>query len=767
MNSDNSAFRDKIRESVTPGNSPLGSEEERALADIVIVVRKRKWWIITSIVLGILVSMLVSTLTVRTYEAVARIEIARDNPAGMSMSELGAMNPMSDEGDTLLETSAAILASDSIAAQVIDHLNLTTDPHFLGWPGPSQEIDSLPPKKRQAALGEFSNGLKVKIVPKTELLEVHFVSRDPELSARIANQAVLEFVKRNVHSKFDSTMEASEWLSKQMTGLKQQVDNSQEQLVALQRSAEIFGLDESHNVELEKLDQIIAAYSAAKSDRIMKEAIYNQAKGGNLEVLNALTGPALGGAQNSQGATNGAGGSPPSGYLDSLRLQKAQLETQYAEALAKYGEAYPRVQQLQRQIESQNASIAAELKNSSKRIQNDYVTALNAENMLAKQLDEAKGKANVLNDTAIKYMIAKREFESGRDLYEEMQKKLKEAGIVAGLNSTNISVVDHASPPAVSNRPRTMLNLAIGLLSGACLGFILAFVVDLMDNTLRNSEEVERVSGLRELGIIPDYASTSKQSYGYGYGYGARSSSKAAAEPTGRRKVWIVDSPQSMVAEAYRSLRSSILLSSPDRAPKVILVTSPLPGEGKSTTSANLAAALAQKSSRVLLVDADLRRPGLNSLFDSQPSAGLSEILTRQASDNHTGSTTECPGLWILRAGPRAPYPAELLASSRMADLINGWREEFDYIVIDSPPLLAVTDATILSMLADSVLLVVRSGKTTRQALHQAARTLFSVNARCAGVLLNAVDVKSADHYYYSGYHYYAAGYEYGSEESK
>lgn len=386
-------------------------------------------------------------------------------------------------------------------------------------------------------------------------------------------------------------------------------------------------------------------------------------------------------------------------------------------------------------------------------LKGQYLAALQRENMLRQSFEKQKQEANKLNESAIEYSILKRDVDSNRALYEGLLEKLKEAGVTAGLRSNNFRIIDPARVPTSPSEPNIPRNLTFALALGVISGVGLAFLIENMDNTIRTPEQAQAISGLPSLGMIP--LGSKSANLGTTGKLLALTASKEVVETVTQIR------PQSQMAESYRALRTSLLLSNLGAPPKVIMVTSSRPQEGKTTTSINTAIVLAQKGVRVLLVDADLRRPSVHKTLGMGPRSGLSNVLTGSATIQQTITTSPIlPNLFIMPAGTPPPNPAELLASANMRDLLAELRELYDHIVIDTPPTLSVTDAVVLSPRADATILVIRSGQTTKQALVRARDILRQVNAHVAGVLLNAVDLTSPDYYYYYEYqgkygHYY------------
>jgi len=419
-------------------------------------------------------------------------------------------------------------------------------------------------------------------------------------------------------------------------------------------------------------------------------------------------------------------------------IQAAELGTQF-------GPSYPKLTQINNQIKEIDQQLQFEMKKMLGKVRGQYMAALQRENMLHDALEKQKQEANKLNESAIEYSLLKRDVETNRQLYEGLLEKLKVAGVSAGLRSNNFQIVDSARVPTGPSEPNVPRNLMFGLLLGLTTGVGLAFLLESLDSTVRTTEQAQMISGLPSLGMIP---LGSKNASEQGVQKQLRiASSKEAVELITQAR------PQSQMAESYRALRTSLLLSNLGSPPKIIMVTSALPQEGKTTTSMNTAVVLVQKGVRVLLIDADLRRPSIHKTLGIGPRSGLSNVLTGSATLKQ--AITRSPGvpnLHVMPAGTPPPNPAELLASANMKNVLAELCEQYDHIVIDTPPTLSVTDAVVLSPRADAVVLVIRSGQTTKQALKRARDLLMRVNAKVAGVLLNAVDLTSPDYYYYYEY---------------
>jgi succinoglycan biosynthesis transport protein ExoP len=720
--------------------------QESTLREYMRVLIKRKW-MVTAVVVGIFMAVAIASLReTPIYEAVGRIAINKADSNLITFKDSGPMMDYYDQSD--LDTEVRILQSDIMALQVIRQLNLDKRPEFGGHSDQKQAnlvADALQTDSNRTSslLGSFHGNLRVTLIPNTRIIEIHYNSTDPQLAASAVNTLAATYVEQNFKTKFESTMQASDWLSKQLVDLQMKVETSQEKLVRYQKEHEILGIDEKQNIITEKLDELNKEMTAAESDRMQKEAVYRQTQSTDPETVAAAI------IADTTGGANGAA----SGLLDKLREQQVGLRIQVAELGTQFGPSYPKITQLNNQLTEIDRQLQSETNKAVDHLKGQYLAALQRETMLRGSFEKQKQEANKLNESAIEYSILKRDLDSNRTLYEGLLEKLKEAGVTAGLRSNNFRIIDAARVPTSPSEPNIPRNLSFALVLGIISGVGLAFVLENMDNTVRTPEQAQTISGLPSLGMIPlgsksgNHGPTGKRL--------ALTASKEVVETVTQVR------PQSQMAESYRALRTSLLLSNLGAPPKVIMVTSARPQEGKTTTSINTSIVLAQKGVRVLLIDADLRRPSVHKTLGMGPRSGLSNVLTGSATVQQTITVSPIlPNLFIMPAGTPPPNPAELLASAHMRELITELRDQYDHIVIDTPPTLSVTDAVVLSPRADATILVIRSGQTTKQALRRARDILMQVNAHVAGVLLNAVDLTSPDYYYYYEYqgkygHYY------------
>ena len=709
-------------------------QRETTIRDYWVILRKQRWTVLTFAVVVLAITTIITFKTTPIYDAVGRIAINRESLEALPFKD-NLANPVSDEDYTIaMETQVRILHSDNLAMRVIRKLALDTNPDFIHTSKaqvPENDVfktsPTIDPHFESELIDQFRSGLKVATINNTRLIEIHYLNRNPRLAADIVNAMVNSYAEQNYQTRFESAMQTSDWLSRQLADLKLKVETSQEKLVRFQREKGIVGIDEKQNLTNSKLEELSKELSATEADRIQKQANYELASTGNPELM----------------------ARSPSEMLSHLRERESNLKQEYALQRTVLGTGHPKVIELKNQLDEIQVDINAEVQRMATQIKNEYLAAKQREDLVRARMEEQKREENELNQNAIEFNILKRDVETNRQLYEGLLQRLKEASLEAGLHSNNIRIVDSARVPLSPSSPDIPRNLGIGLILGLCGGVGLAFLLESLDNTVRTAEQAEVASGLPVLGVVPLFLRTEAARL--------RSIDLSLAQPipiASRGELIAQLRPNSEAAECYRSLRTSILLSAIDGPPKVLLVTSPLPQEGKTTTSINTAIVLAQRGSRVLLVDADLRRPGIHRAFGFERKLGLSTVL---AGTNTVESVIQTysalPNLSVLPAGPPPPHPAELLDASKMRSLIAEWRNDYDHVIIDTPPALTVTDPVVLSVEADSIILVIRSGQTTKDALRRIGEILFQVNARIMGVVVNAIDLGSPDHYYY----YYGA----------
>ncbi len=716
---------------------------EQSLSDYWRILLNRKWTVIVSVVIVFIMAALISIRTTPIYDAATRIMISprTSNPLNFKDSN-GSQAGYIEQQD--IDTQVKILQSDTLAELVIHRLNLDSRPDFAGTAqtqstGGITVSESLAREssRQEQLIRRFQGNLKVQQVPDTSLIEIKYSDANASLAADIANAITATFIEQNVKSRYNSTMQAADWLSKQLADLQIKMESSQAKLVRYQKEHDIVGTDDKQNLTTEKLDELNKELTGAQADRIQKEALYQIATSNNPSTLTAVLQDPI---------------------LTALRQQQTQLQAQFALLSTQFGPGYPKVVEIKNQLDQIDRSYNEQAQNTVNRIRNDYQTAISRERMLQSALAEQTGVADQLNQNAIEYKVLKQEADSNRQLYDGLLQQLKEAGLAAGLDSSNIRVVDRARVPLHPATPNIPRNLEFALLIGLIGGVAIALGLAALDTTVRTPEQAESISGLPTIGVIPLQSAVDGAVTSIARAHLLKKTSRNNADP---RPLISYLEPKSNIAEAYRTLRTSILLSSVAHPPRSILVTSSVPQDGKTMTCLNVAIVLAQQGKRILLVDADMRHPCIHTAFGLKGQVGLSNVLTGGATISDAIHATAQPNLFVMPAGLVPPHPSELLSSSLMQDLLTKWCEEYDHVIVDSPPVISVTDAVILSVQADAVLLIIRSGQTTAAHVRRTRNLLQSVKANVLGVVVNAADLTSPDYYYYyyrSKYPYYGDG---------
>jgi polysaccharide biosynthesis transport protein len=714
------------------------SPREPHLYDYLLILRKHQWLILSFLIAVVTIVSIATFRKQPVYRATARIEIDQENSELLPFQAADSYDYDLDM-DTYIETQSKILTSETLALQTIRSLNLAGPPSA----GSSNAIltGNLTNHKSPSELAAFLGSLSVKRVQNSRLLDVSFESTDPQLAARVVNAHIENYIQQNFRSKYEAATRATTWLTDQLNELKVKVEKSEDARIAYERQNQIWQLDDKQNITTERLAELNKELTDAQTDRMKKEALYDFAKSGNADAILQVRDDSV---------------------LQDLLKKRADTTAAYSEALNQYGPNWPKVQHLQAQLNEINHLIDTEQKNAIAQIGSDYKAASQREALLTQALDKQKAEANEMAERLVQYNILKREAETNKTLYDGLLTKLKEADIAIGLKSSNIRVVDPAMIPGTPSSPAKSRNIALSFLVGLVGGIGLALLREYLDNTVKTPDDVETLSRLPSLAVVPSFAQLN--------GNGKRPRLLPLAASNGHEKlVELVAQhlPKSQTSEAFRALRTALLLSQAEHPPQVILVTSALPREGKTTAAANLAVTLAQLGDRTLLVDADLRKPGVGRILNLTEGkyAGLSSYLAGASSlDLVTVPHPAIPNLAAIPTGPLPPNPADLLSSHKLADAIAQLRSQFKFIVVDSPPILAATDAVILSVQADGVLLVVRSGETPKEAFTRARDLLVGVKCRLLGVVLNAVDSSSPDYYY--SYRYYPYSYGYGPQEA-
>jgi polysaccharide biosynthesis transport protein len=716
---------------------------EPHLLDYLIILRKHQWLIVTFLLTTVTVVTIASFKMKPVYQAAARVEVDKESQNPLRFQDETGYDEYMDTED-YIETQTKILQSETLALQTIRSLDLGRYPEF-GGSGMSLAFAQGGEPKRPAILGAFLGRLGVKRVPNSRLIEVTFAAQDPKLAALVVNAHLQNFIEQNFRSKYDATSQASTWLSAELEELRMKVEKSEDDRIAYERKNQIWQIDEKQDITTQKLADMSRTVTDAQTDMAQKEALYKMAASGDVDALPSIR---------------------DNPVVQDLIRKRTDLGEQYADALNLYGPNFPKVERLAAQQKQVEQDLTQARKNAVANVQADYLSAQSRVNILLQELEKQKAEANEVAEKLVNYHILQHDAEANKQLYDGLLQKLKEAGISAGLRSSNIRVVDPALTPTTPAGPQKARNVSLAFVVGLIGGVGLALFREYLDNTVKSPDDIESLTGLPSLAVVPSLSNSNGHR---GLSRFVREPVPAAAPP-GRIELLSYEQPKSQISEAFRALRTSLLLSQADHPPQVILVTSALPREGKTTAAINLGVTLAQLGDRTLLLDSDLRKPGVSRALNmtNGKEAGLSSYLAGVSTlDEITVPHPAISNLAALTTGPIPPSPADLLSSHRMREAIAELRNRFKFIVIDSPPIMAATDAVILSALTDGVLLVVRSGDTPKEAFTRTRDLLRAVKCRLLGVVLNAVDSSAPDYYYSYRYYPYAYGYGYGEDAAK
>jgi capsular exopolysaccharide synthesis family protein len=719
------------QDAASAGSSTEHADEAR-MADYVRVLFKRRWTAASTflIVIG---SITIYTFTATpVYEARVRLLIETENPNVVAFQEVIEQNKSTTD---YYQTQYRILESRALAQRTLENGKLWAHPEFSKEPGtvsrawtastralngligrgsvPAPAAGAEKTRAHERAIDRLLENLTVAPVRNSRLIDVKYESADPALTMLVANAHARAYIDQNLEFKFLATKEASDWLANRMAEQRKQLEAGELALQQYREDNDAISLEDRQNIIVQRLADVNAAVTRARTTRIEKEALFNQLR--NIQTKrDALdTFPAI----------------LSNVFVQQLKAELAGLQRQQAELGDQLGERHPDMIKLRSALRTAEAKLQAEVAKVVQSIGNEYRAARDQERDLTIALEQQKTEALAMNRKAIEYGVLQRDSSSSRQMFEELLQRAKQTEISGELKTSNIRVVDPASLPETPARPRPLTNLLFGLFGGAVLAVGLAFCFEGLDNRIKTPDEIKRVLSVPFLGMIPSLPK----------GKGEAMLLNESAAPSG-------------FVEAFRAIRTNVLFSSADEGCRTVVVTSTRPGEGKTLVAANLAIALAQSGHRVLLFDGDLRKPRVHEVFDRPLEPGVSNLMVGRAKASEAMQKSDIPGLWLLPAGRIPPNPAELLGSKRFKDFQFSLRQHFDWIIIDSPPVMAVTDPSILAHAADGVIFVVGSEMTARSVALSAIDQLESSNAHIVGAILNRVDIQR-NSYYYSQYY--------------
>jgi len=708
--------------------------ENNVLTDVrhyVGMLHKRRSLIVACFAVSLLVAVLYNYSTRPVYRATTQILIDRDTPNVLPNKELVELV---QAGNDYLQTQYQLLRSRALAERAVERLGLqkspelATGPMMSPWERLQRRLGRIPDADPgeiplSPAAAAFRSRVQVEPVPGSRLVNLHFSAYDPSVAANAVNSLAQLYIEQALELRFTTSTEATGWLSDRLKEQQAKVEEAEKRLQEYREREGLVNQEEKQGLVEQKLETLNGAVLDARTDRIAKESLYNQ-------VLNAT--PAQ---------LESFGLVLASEPVQALKIELAALQKEEARLAESLGDRHPDMVRVRSQIKATQDKLRAEIRNVARSAESEYRTALAKEARLAASLESVKGEAQSTNRKTIDLAVLKREVDTNRQLYADLLTKSKQAGLESELKTTNIRVVEKAETPKAPFIPNKMRSYQLAVVAGLMLGIGLALFFEHADNTFKTPDDVKEQLGLPFLGMVPD----------------VEVKTAAAAKAAGQ--VVAARTAGSAVADAYRILRTNLIFTSADTIGRAVLVSSANPGEGKTTTVANLAAALALNGAKVLAVDADLRRPTLHQHFGLQKTPGLSDLIVGKAQASQAIQTTKIDRLQLLPCGYVPPNPAELLGSPMMKQVLDALRQHYEWVLIDAPPVLAMADTPVLASMVERVVLVIAAEVGTRPSVARAVEQIGSVGARVIGVVLNKVNLARNSYYYSQNYGEYYRSY--------
>ena len=697
--------------------SPFAQDARQALG----VLHKRRAIVVTCLVVSLLVAVLYNYTTRPLYQATTQVLIDRAAPRVLPNKDT------IDPGVQDFQTEYELIRGRAVAERIIEKLSLqkttelSTGPLMSPWeriqrrflnkqPAAAIGSDGIPLSPAAAAL---RSRITVEPLPGGRLVNLRVTAYDPGLAAQIANELANTYIQQAVDFRYNSSSQATDWLSERLADQKQKVEDAERALITYQEKHGLSNMA-SGGPSQDKIQALEAAAMAARSDRIAREATLNQARSlGPSQLANM---PSL--------------VSSPS--VQEARSRVAQLQAEQARMAESLGERHPDMLRLRNELESAQEKLQVELRGGIRGLEAEAEAARAKEAGIQGDLGRARQEGLEVGRNSIEYEALKREVDTNKQMFQTLMSRAKETGLESELRSTNVRVVEKAETPRAPFSPNRRRNYQIALLIGIALGIGLAFLFEHADATVKTPDDIKQ-AGLPFLGMVPSVIA-----------------SRTLPQPVALKN------PEGAIADAYRVLRTNLLYTWPGNEGRVVVVSSANPGEGKTTTTANLASALALNGAKVLVIDGDLRRPTIHKHLNIPKSPGLSDLIVGRSQASTVIQTSRYRGLHIIPCGYVAPNPAELLGSSAMSEIVAALKKLYDWVLIDSPPILAMADTPILCRVADGLIIVVAAEATSRPALQRAVDQVASVGGKVIGAVLNKVDLQR-NSYYYS--HYYGEYY--------
>ncbi|MFH2043223.1 MAG: polysaccharide biosynthesis tyrosine autokinase [Acidobacteriota bacterium] len=760
-----------------------GFEDEAREVDLLEywkVIVKRKWIIATFTGALVFFVAVFSFLATPIYKATTTLMVEEDSGRVLSIEDtFGYQNQVYRDLRTF-NTQLRLIQSKSLSERVARKMNLIARPEFgagkvnrktllaaardilmLKWLGSGKkEVNGENRTRRDPNEGiarSVLSGIDVSPIRETKLVELSYSSTNPRLAAELINVLAEEFIDFTIEKRYQRTQQASDFLMEQIANLRDELRLQEEALQKYSADKGIIMLSDNESAVLSVYEQLATAHTSAIAERVNKEADFRELQ--NLDV-DSLP----------QDVDNP--------LIQNLKDRYFQRRGEYQQKLKTYRQDYPEMIALGAEIDQMRSDLDSEIRKARETAEKSYRTAQEKENNLKRELDRQKNEMARMDQSAIQYKSLEINLNSDRNLLntlEERQSTTQVSARLGGLKTSNITVIDPAEVPRSPVSPKKKMNIILAFLIGAFGGIGLCFVLEYLDNTVKGPEDAEKLTGLPSLGVIPylpPEGIKKKKRYGYSsyrYKYSGGPTAGEDGQEEKEQNITEIDlinyhHPTFFISEDYRTIRTSILFSHADGPPKIISFTSALPGEGKTTSAANMAVAFSQLEQNILIIDADLRKPRLHKLFEVRNVVGLSAYLTGKIPFEEAVVDTRINNIWLMPSGPLPPNPTELLNSRKMKELMTGVRRDFDLVIIDTPPVMAVVDPVIVASISDGTVFVVQAGKTTEKPFVKAAEEMKKAKCKIIGVLFNEAKM-NREGYYSDSYQYHYKYHYYGKEE--
>ena len=742
--------------------------DETHLRDYFKILLKRLRFIVAVFIAVVAIGLLISLSSPTLYTATSTLKIEPRNPTVTGVAETSRSQEQTSPAYDFYQTQFKLLESGPLAARVIKDLKLEKNESFRGGQGSNaisglfSWIFGLPGRAIQAVtalfeddqgaigggtrtyelgvapglVGRYRSYLEVQPVRTTRLVNIAFSTPDAKLSQNLANAHATEFIQMILENRFNVSKEARDFLGKKLVELREKVQRAELELNRFRQKHGVISIEKGENIVVDRLVEINKQLTQARTERIQAESMFRMTKNKNNQHLQLVLNDPL---------------------ILQLKGTIATLETEKGRLSSIFTSSHPRLQELDQQLGEAKRALTGAINNVVQGIEMSYAAAASKEQALEAEAKNQQNTALSFKEVGVEYAVLNEEVVVNRGLYDNVLRRMNETGVANDLAAANIQIMQRAEQPTMPSSPNTTYALIISSVLGLILSVGLAFFLEYMDATLSTPEGVWAAVSMSTLGVVPHLKSLR-------HGYKAalppthnQLEPPEVADPSVSSELVVLRDKMSVIAESYRTIRTALLLSQAEHPPKVILITSPSPSEGKTVTTLNLSIALAQAGHKVLVIDADLRKGRCHHLVNASNHAGLSNVLTGHLGIQKAIQKTGIKDLYLLPRGALAPNPVDLLMSQKMRDVLRELRESFDFVVIDSPPAIAVSDAAVLSVACDGVVLVVNGRTTTTPAARRAVERLEKVGAPLLGAILNSIDMRHPD---YVDYRTYYAAYD-------